>query len=677
MEVVGILVYAGILAAAMWFIAKTAVARGLLLPVAVALAVRGAVLVAAHATSVANGKHGTFYLDDAGYARVAWRIAESWRHGNATEAATAHIVNAFGGPLYYDFVAALFFLVGPSKFLAEIAGVILGALATLLAGGLAKKVIGVGAARPMAWATALMPTVVWWSVPMLKEALIVPLVLGVLLAAKDLPTKRATLITAGLLIVTAAVRLTFALALSIPIVTWFVLASFRSRADRLGIVIRILGGAVLLLIVVAVIPTGGAVWRAPHVYIDTISRLRHAYSDSATSSIGNRVETHGILSFLGGMARMLFSPRAWAADSVPFDWYQPLFFGMWFWYCTWGLILNGLWRLRRSPFAQLSASAVLAVVAIYAFTGESGVRQRSALEPILLLFAVAGASSIRSILASTALGFLGASTLVLADTRDVWLALELLLLSMAILSALPLERSVGGRSFARRAAVPCTLVLLIGSAFFAMAENQISRTTLRSDEFNNHVLPQAPRLTLDGQWSPNRYGLVLSPGRSGSATYKIPAERGHRVRLRLWFYAHHPGLSNAVWVGRDKSHYRLVSVNSNFVGRSITLDSGGDTTWLRLTASNGKHSKRYLVLDKAEFKATRAVSGLMMKVLSPLAAAFGAMAVSFAIFRSRELSRATSHRDGTNGLQRRGVGVGRRFRIKIVGRIASGTAGRH
>jgi hypothetical protein len=445
-HIAGYVAYAALVVAAAVFVVRAATRRSLLAPVLVAMGVRLAVVVVVHAVSVHNGHGGALYLDDAGYAKVGWQIAHAWRSGHADEAYFTEGVNASGSPLYYDFVAAIFFLVGRSMLAVKLVNPILGGLTVLLAGRLAGKVIGRKSERPVAWLVALVPTIVWWAAPMLKEQIVMALVLATLVAAADLPRPSAIVWTSLLVVATAEFRFTFAIALAIVLVPWLIFVAVRKSESALRLVTAALGAAVLLAVVAVLLPTAGHPTRAPHVYSDTLTRFRSTYEGSVESEVGRHVYTaFGPFHVLPGMLRMLVSPRPWALTQVPFDWYQPLFVGMWAWYAIWPLALLGLWRLRRKPLAYLLAGFVIVALAAYGITEASGTRQRSALEPLLAIFAVAGASSAWYIPISAGIALVLISPVVAIDLGDVAPALALAALGVALLGVSSLARGrLGG-----------------------------------------------------------------------------------------------------------------------------------------------------------------------------------------------------------------------------------------
>lgn len=454
MDVAGFILYAVLLCVAFLAVARAAARRGLLAPVLVGVGARLILVLVVHAVSVHNGRGGSLYLDDSGFMQVGWRIAQAWRDGHAVEAASSGIVGAFGGPLYYDFVGTILFLAGPSMLAVKLASPVFGGLTILLAGILMAKTIGAKAARPGAWAVALMPTVVWWSAPMLKEPIVAPLVVATLVAAANLPRGHAVVRTTLLLIATAGFRLSFALALAVALVPWFLFASVRQYGvSPRRLVGAAVGAGVVLLIVAVLVPTAGHPARAPDVYMDTLTSFRSAYGGSIESDLGRLLYASlGPFHLVVGMVRMLVSPRPWALTQVPFDWYQPLFIGMWFWYALWPSLLVGLWRLRRTPLAYLLVSVVVLGTAIYALTGASGARQRSSLEPLLLVFVVAGVTGLRSILVFAGFGFLVISPLVAFDLRDPSPGFALAALAISLLGASRLTRHSQERR--RRMSIP-------------------------------------------------------------------------------------------------------------------------------------------------------------------------------------------------------------------------------
>ena len=121
------------------------------------------------------------------------------------------------------------------------------------------------------------------------------------------------------------------------------------------------------------------------------------------------------------------SPRAWAFTTVPFDWYQPLYPAMWLWYMLIPVAVFGLWRMRRRlDVLALVALPIALLAAEYTFALNSGVRQRSGVEPLLALLVVAGWVSWAVSLRWASAVLVVLTPIAVIDLRSPWPAVGLL-----------------------------------------------------------------------------------------------------------------------------------------------------------------------------------------------------------------------------------------------------------
>ncbi|MEA2442782.1 MAG: hypothetical protein QOJ12_74, partial [Thermoleophilales bacterium] len=181
-------VLAGAAGALLLVLLRGARDHGILAPVAVGLGVRLAVMLVAHGGSTSLGDGGFFYLDDQTYMRGATRLAHLWAQGSLPDPGRYDVVGThlFG---YQFLVAVLFGLGTTSVVLGKLANVLIGAVTVYLVARIAGRVLGEQAQVRGAWLAALAPSLVWWSAPLMKEAVVtMAIALGVF-AATTLPRR--------------------------------------------------------------------------------------------------------------------------------------------------------------------------------------------------------------------------------------------------------------------------------------------------------------------------------------------------------------------------------------------------------------------------------------------------------------------------------------------------------
>src|SRR5215211_2233383 len=216
MSVFGVALFTGLLGCACLALGRRAMAAGVLAPIVLGGALRLWVMAAAHVASVDVGDNGILFVDDQTYFLDAQRIATEWRSGHLVDpGAYEYVGNVMFG--FTATVAGVFTLVGTHIFAAKLLNVLLGTATILLVAILAERLLGIRAKRPAAWLAALLPGFVWWSAPMLKEALGTFLVVAILLAAAHLPRRSAAAWLGASLAALAVVRSGTAVALALSL----------------------------------------------------------------------------------------------------------------------------------------------------------------------------------------------------------------------------------------------------------------------------------------------------------------------------------------------------------------------------------------------------------------------------------------------------------------------------
>jgi hypothetical protein len=424
---------------ALWAVARRAGREGVLAPIAVGFAVRLAVTVAAYVTSRLTGHDGFLYFDDRGYADAGSQLAARWldlHPGNPLEPLG---ILPHGGPLFYQLVAGVFLLTGDSMVAMLLVNVVLGTATVLFTALLAKAVLGATMTRRAAWVVALAPTIVWWTAPMLRESLATFLAIAALLAASRLPSWRASAATVVLLAALALTRATLFAAVAGGVAAWAVALGVTSpigeRGRRVGALLAVLavtGGFGVLL------ASGGT------GDVDQIGAVSQSISTSRDMPSNGNFDSSVIADVAGGTlptygaaaVRFFTSPRAWAFGEVPLDWYQPLYPAMWLWYALIPVALGGLWAIRRRWAAlALLALPIVLIAAQYTLALNSGVRQRSGIEPLLALLIVAGWTSVPAAALGAGVVFLVLAPVVAIDLNSALAAIPLVIVGVALVAA--------------------------------------------------------------------------------------------------------------------------------------------------------------------------------------------------------------------------------------------------
>jgi hypothetical protein len=367
---------------------RSARALGILAPLGIALLLRMLVAAVAHLLS----SDGFLYLDDQGYAAVGWRLAEAWRNGALADPTSYE----YGGSVsagYFAFVGVLFTGFGQHALLAKLTNACLGALLVVPTARVADLLVGRRAAVWTAWGVALCPTLIWWSAPLLKEQLTALILLAGLAAALWIP--RAGALVGAFLAVAAlaTLRLSAALGLAAAIaVVGF--ARARDPVRRLSGQSLIVGvvGAVGLLVIV----TKGD----PQTFVS-------AYRDTAQSML-DTYQGGSLLSAPVDVGRAFVAPYPWVFDADTANPNRALYPGMWAWYLVLPVSGLGIVRLRRQPAAlALLVLPILSVMVLSAAASGAVFRQRSSVEPLLLILAAVGAADLRSAGFAAAVGLMG------------------------------------------------------------------------------------------------------------------------------------------------------------------------------------------------------------------------------------------------------------------------------
>jgi hypothetical protein len=364
---------------------RAAISARLIGPVVVGAAVRLAVMLAAHLGSVATGGHGFMFLDDQGYAKVAGLLADQWREGNFVDPASYQFAGSyvFGFP---TLVALIFLLTDENLLAAKLVNVLLGTATILVTARIGRQLGGERAARYTAWLVAISPTVVWWTAPLLKEALVAFLVSASVLFALQFPRARAfTGLLLGLFGL-ALTRIPAVLGVGAGVcIAWLAAAwIMRKRVSWPAFAILAVLGTLLGAVALAVVAQGNPVALLAQ-YASTVRSTTAAYPGGDPRGIPADV------------VRTAVAPYPWAFDPGTQSWYRALYPGMWVWYLLLPTAALGFFRLRRRAEVWLFATPIAFLVLASALTSGFTIRQRSSIEPIVLVLVALGVDSWRKV----------------------------------------------------------------------------------------------------------------------------------------------------------------------------------------------------------------------------------------------------------------------------------------
>ncbi|MDX6581819.1 MAG: hypothetical protein QOI10_1003 [Solirubrobacterales bacterium] len=398
-SVLGVACFGLALAAAVYFLVTRARNAGMLGPLVVGALLRLGVMLIAHQGSLSLGEGGFLQLDDATYAIQAQDLAAHWRAGQFIDPAGPVGSYQFGFPVL---IGAVYALVGSQLLAAKLVNVLAGAATVVVTGLIGKHVLGEAAGRRVAWLVALAPGVVWWSAPLFKEAVATLLVAGAILAILRLP--RSWPVLSVLFAILLVVRSPSALVLAACLAISLLLAARQADTPIAWKPIAIGGLAGIGVIGVGIfLLSSGHVGPLINNYTGTLRSMFHRYQGGNAAAIP--VDT--VKSFL--------TPIPWAFDLGTRSWDRGLYPGMWVWYAVYPLAAVGCWRLRRRPELALLALTILLTILVTSSSSGFIFRQRSTVEPLILVLACAGLSSWRM---GARLGSAGLAVVAVAATAQ-------------------------------------------------------------------------------------------------------------------------------------------------------------------------------------------------------------------------------------------------------------------
>jgi hypothetical protein len=121
--------------------------------------------------------HGNFlFLDDQGYDRVGWELAQAWHMNAFLPPETAAVTASW---LYYAFAAAVYFVTGHHWFVVKVIAALLSSLSVPAAASVGISLDGRRLGVRAAWLAALYPSAVFWGSTGLKDGPLAALLLAV------------------------------------------------------------------------------------------------------------------------------------------------------------------------------------------------------------------------------------------------------------------------------------------------------------------------------------------------------------------------------------------------------------------------------------------------------------------------------------------------------------------
>lgn len=379
---VGAAVLAALLSTGVVLLVRQARSADMLAPVVWGLALRAGAMLIVHASSLLVGEGGLMFLDDKTYLWDGMEIAAQWREGRIID---PRLHEYAGTPMFgYQVLCAAAFTLVNDILAGKLVNVLASASTVLLVGLIAGRIWGHGAKRRAAWAAALLPGLVWWSTPMMKETVACFLFTACLHAMLSLgrPWALPGLVAAfSALAVTRTAAAAALLVAAAPIGFWVLM---RNRGDfhMTRVIVRILTATGCVAFAIVLFSRGDVVGLVQS-YTYTIDSMIGAYRES------------GLLHIPVSVVQSLISPYPWVFDAGTRNWDMGLYPGMWSWYAIYPLAALALLRYGRRPEVVLLGAIVLAYLIINTFTSGYVFRQRSTIEPVILVLAVGGLSSWR------------------------------------------------------------------------------------------------------------------------------------------------------------------------------------------------------------------------------------------------------------------------------------------
>lgn len=327
--------------------------------------------------------HGNFlFLDDQGYDRIGWSLAQAWHMNQLPPPASAQYAGSLSY-LYYVFVAALYFVLGHHWIVVKVVSALLSGLSIPAAAAVGSSLGGRRLGVAAAWVAALYPNAVFWSATGLKDGLMATLLLAMAaIALGPLTLKRlasAVVLTAMAFLSRPVLGITGLVMLLMPAIDvarnrW----AGRERPtgtgpNRLRILVAL--GAVVVI---------AGLFAAPYLPI-----IRASLAGDGSLALGATPVAVSFLPAPHDILRSLLGPFPWSFGPDTISVYRALYPGVLIWIVMLpSAALGCLDLLRRGSWAVKGVIASsLGYIYLYSsvFQEQGYYRQRYTVEILLLI----------------------------------------------------------------------------------------------------------------------------------------------------------------------------------------------------------------------------------------------------------------------------------------------------
>ena len=324
--------------------------------------------------------HGNFlFLDDRGYDRIGWLLAQAWHVNQFPSPASVAVTSSY---LYYVFVAAVYFVFGRHWVLVKVIAGLLSALSVPAAAAIGDSLGGRRLALAAAWFTALYPNAIFWGSTGLKDGPLATLLL-VMAAIALRPLTMRRLAAAGVLLAVAflsrPVEGVVGLAMLVVPAIELVRGRWPGRVRPVGpgsrLIVLLVGFPVLL-------------WMSVSLASHYLPVLKASLAGQATLSLATGPVAINFFPSPFDLVHALLSPVRWFGPATAAA-YGPLVPGMVVWTMMLPAFALGCWELlRRGPWAARGIIVpALAYIYVYTcvFQSQGFSRQRFTVEILLLV----------------------------------------------------------------------------------------------------------------------------------------------------------------------------------------------------------------------------------------------------------------------------------------------------
>jgi hypothetical protein len=324
--------------------------------------------------------HGNFlFLDDQGYDRIGWLLAQGWHMNQFPSPASVAVTNSY---LYYVFVAAVYFAFGRHWVLVKVIAALLSALSVPAAAAVGDSLGGRRLAMAAAWLTALYPNAIFWGATGLKDGpLATLLIVMAAIALRPLTMRR---------LAAAAVLLAVAF-LSRPVegvvgLAMLVVPAIELVRGRWLGRVRPVGAGSRLVVLLVGLPLLS--WMSVSLASHYLPVLKASLAGQATLSLATGPVAINFFPSPFDLVHALVSPVRWFGPATAAA-YGPLVPGMVVWTVMLPAFALGFWELLRGGPWAARGIVVSALAYMYVYTcvfqSQGFSRQRFTAEILLLV----------------------------------------------------------------------------------------------------------------------------------------------------------------------------------------------------------------------------------------------------------------------------------------------------